>query len=84
MEGRFWSLDQTHSEFEWNLAEIMIQVVLVSPESSKDQIKKEKKKEKRSFPQIWHYIRPELVGFIRANIYFFVWWSNAEISMEGR
>ena len=40
MGGRFCSLDQTHSECEWNLVQIMTQVVLFSPKSSEDQKKR--------------------------------------------
>ena len=39
MGGRIYSLDQTHSECEWNLVEIMTQIVLLSPKSSEDQKK---------------------------------------------
>ena len=54
----------------------MIQVVLLSPKSDEDQ-------KKKVFTAIWHYIRPELVGFICANRHFFVWSSSAKISMGG-
>ena len=40
MEGRFYSLDQTHSECESSLVEIMTQIVLFSPKSGEDQKKK--------------------------------------------
>ena len=36
MGGRFRSHDQTHSECELNLVEIMTQVVLLSPKLSED------------------------------------------------
>ena len=38
----FCSLDQTHSEFELNLVEIMIEIVLLSTKSSEDQQKKKR------------------------------------------
>ena len=41
-------------------------------------------KTKKRLTAIWHYIRPELVGFIRANVHFFVWSSSVEISIGGR
>ena len=37
--GRFRSLNQTHSECEWNLVEIMLQVQILSPNSIEDQKK---------------------------------------------
>ena len=39
---------------------------------------------KKVFIAVWDYIRPELVGFIRAGWLFFVWSSSAQISMGGR
>ena len=39
MGGRFCSLDQMQSECEWNLLEIMTEVVLLSLKSSEDQKK---------------------------------------------
>ena len=67
MEGRFYSLDQTHWECESSLVEIMTQIVLFSPKSGEDQ-----KKRKKVFTAIWHYIRSELGGFVRANRHFFL------------
>ena len=77
MEGRFCSLDQTLSDYEWNLVEIMIQVVLLFP-------KYRVKTKQKVFTAIWLYIRLELVGFIRAYRHFFVWSYSAEILMGVR
>ena len=74
----------------------MIQVVLLSPKSIEDQKKglhRESKDiypliglrpKKRVFTAIWHYVRPELVGFICVYRHFLVRSSSAEISMGGR
>ena len=63
----------------------MTQVVLLSPKSSEERKKglhrelkhiyplnRVKTKKKEVFTAIWHYIRPELVGFIRSNKHFVV------------
>ena len=42
------------------------------------------KARKRVSTAIWHYFRPELVGFICANRHFFFWFSSAEIFMGRR
>ena len=55
MERRFCSLDQTHLECESTFVEIM------SSKSSEYTLKK------KVFIAIWDYIRPEFVGFIRAD-----------------
>ena len=39
---------------------------------------------KSIFPAIWHKNRPEFVAFIHVGWFFFVWSSNAQISMEGQ
>ena len=72
MGGRFCSLDQTYSECESTLVEIMIQP------------RNRMKTKKRVFTAIWDYIRPDFVEFIRADRQFFVWSSSAEISMGER
>ena len=77
MGGRFCSLDLVHSQvrkyFSGNY-------VTSSPKLSEDQ----KKKKKKIFTAIWDYIRPEFVGFNRADRPFFVWFSISQISMGGR
>ena len=39
---------------------------------------------KKVFTAIWDYIRPELVGFIRAGLFLIVSSCSAQISMGGR
>ena len=51
MGGRFRSLDQTHSEREWNLAKILLQVQLLFPNSIEDQ--------KKVFSKNWRGFVPE-------------------------
>ena len=48
----FFPVDQTHLEYEWNLVEIMIQVVLLSPKSSED-------RKERSSPKIERHFFPK-------------------------
>ena len=43
MKGRFCRIDRTHSECGWNLVEIMIQVLLLSPKSGEDQKRSHRK-----------------------------------------
>ena len=80
--GRFCSLDQTHSEYEKHLSG---NYVILYPKSSEDQNKKglhrklkrfcprnQVKTKKKVFSAIWDCIRPEFIGFIRANQPFFL------------
>ena len=73
----------------------MIQVVLFSPKLSEDKkglhqklkdissLNRVKTKKKRVLTAIWHRIRPELVGFICVNRYFFVQSSEVESKTQG-
>ena len=62
MGGRIYSLDQTHSECEWNLVKIMIQVVLLSAKSCEDK-KKKKNGLYRNLAQSCKSARAFRVGF---------------------
>ena len=76
MGVRSRNLDQTHSECDWNLEEILLQVQMLSPSSMEDQkktssqkiegilspnlIEDQKKKKERKKKSLHRNIRPEL------------------------